>query len=214
VETPPPATTAAEPVELQPAAPEDIAVERFEALLTAVESRTDDQSERLMSAVLKLGQGANDPAVRASASDRAEEALNRITDTATRNEHPMLGLRYSPLDEAAWWAERLTETEPAPDGYIVFEHLVDALTASTDDDTAAIASAIPAVVPHVPEDELSRRSIGSESRSARPPGQPLPRPPRRTARRSTQLLQHFEHASPTRTQRNSTPPSPQTSSTA
>lgn len=134
--------------------PEDTAVERFEALLTAVESRTDDRAELLISAVLKLGQGADDANIRTSASDRAEEALNRITNPATRNEHAMLGLRYSLLREAAWWAELLTDTDPAPDGYVVFEHLVDALATSTGDDTGAIASAISAVIPHVPEDEL------------------------------------------------------------
>ena len=155
--TPAPATTSAaraEATEPEPI-PDDTAVERFEALLTAVENRTDDQAERLISAVLKLGQGANDADVRTSASDRAEEALNRITNSTTRNEHAMLGLQYSPLSEADWWAELLTETEHAPDGYVVFEHLVDALATSTGDDTDAIASAIPAVTPHVPEAELT-----------------------------------------------------------
>lgn len=155
---PAPATTSAAraaAAEATEATPDDTAVERFEALLTAVENRTDDQAERIISAVLKLGQGANDADIRTSASDRAEEALIRITNPTTRNEHAMLGLRYSPLSEAAWWAELLTETEHAPDGYIVFEHLVDALATSTDDDTDAIASAIPAVIPHVPEAELT-----------------------------------------------------------
>jgi Cdc6-like AAA superfamily ATPase len=155
--TPAPATTSAARAAAADAAeltPDDTAVERFEALLTAVENRTDDQAERLISDVLKLGQGANDANVRAAASDRAEEALNRVANTTTRNEHAMLGLRHSPLSKAAWWAELLTETERAPDGYVVFEHLVDALATSTGDDTDAIARAIPAVIPHVPETEL------------------------------------------------------------
>lgn len=151
--TPAATATTAEPVDPQ-AHPDDTAVERFEALLTAVENRTDDQSSRLISDILKLGQSAIDADVRASASDRAEEALTRITDPAARNEHAMLGLRYSPLGEAEWWAEQLSETEPAPDGYLVFERLIDALATSTDD-TGAIVGAIPFVIPHVPENETT-----------------------------------------------------------
>lgn len=159
-------TAAAQSATTEPAAaerlPEDTATERFEALLSAVESRTDDQSEQLISAVLKLGQGATSADVRATASNRAEEALNRITDPATRNEHAMLGLRHSPLGEAGWWAGLLTEAAPAPDGYLVFEHLIDSLVTSSDDDTDAIADALPAVVPHVAADELedARHWIG------------------------------------------------------
>ncbi|MDX2357966.1 KAP family NTPase [Dietzia sp. PP-33] len=151
--TPAVTATTAEPVEPQ-ADPDDTAVERFDALLSSVENRTDDQSAGLISNVLKLGQCANDSDVAASASDRAEEALTRITDPATLNEHAMLGLRYSPLREAEWWAERLSETEPAPGGYLVFERLVDALATSTDD-TRAIVGAIPSVIPHVPENETT-----------------------------------------------------------
>ncbi len=134
--------------------PRDTAVTRFDALLTAVESRTDAQSENLISAVLQLGQGASDEALRERANDRAEETLNRITDTAALNVHAMLGLRYAPLEEAAWWAELLSEVEPAPDGYVVFERLVNALATSEDPRTETLASAIPAVIPHVPDDEL------------------------------------------------------------
>jgi hypothetical protein len=42
------------------------------------------------------------PEVREAASDRAEEALGRISDPIARNEHGMLGLRYSPPDQASW----------------------------------------------------------------------------------------------------------------
>lgn len=152
--TPTSAAVAAVPADPEPT-PDDTATERFEALLTAVESRTDDQSERLISDVLRLGQTAADPDVRAMANDRAEQTLDRITTPSLRNQHAMLGLRYSPIGKASWWAERLTDAEPAPDGYFVFERLVDALATSRDDDTEAIASAIPAVIEHVPEDERS-----------------------------------------------------------
>ncbi|MFI5626052.1 P-loop NTPase fold protein [Nocardioides sp. NPDC051685] len=137
------------------AAPAETAVERFGALLTAAESRTDGESEHIISNVLRLGQGSSDNDLRKSASDRAEEALDRIADTAAVNVHAMLGLRYSPLEEAAWWAERLSEAVPAPDGYMVFERLVDALATSEGEGTDTLAAAIPAVIPHVPEDELS-----------------------------------------------------------
>lgn len=135
--------------------PDDSPAERFESLLTAVESRTDDQSEPLISAVLCLGQDAQPSDVRAAASDRAESTIERITDPALRNQHAMLGLKLSPIHEAAWWGELLTNSEPAPGAYEVFERLVDALAKSTDKTTARIAEAIPAVIPHIPEGELS-----------------------------------------------------------
>lgn len=156
-----PATTAA--ATNPDPAPGDTPVERFEALLTAVETRTDHQSEPLISDVLALGQAAPDPDVRDIASQRAEQTLDLITTPALRNQHAMLGLQYSPLGEAKWWATRLTDTTPAPNGYLVFERLTDALATSDEEDTAAITAAIPAVVGHIPDDETgsARRWIGT-----------------------------------------------------
>jgi hypothetical protein len=130
------------------------AAERYEALLTSVETRPDNESALVISSILKFGQGADEQEVRTAASNRAEEALKRISDPAARNEHAMLGLRYSPLSEASWWAKLLSDSEPAPDAYGVFEELVDALASSPDDETDSIIAAVPAVIPHIPADEL------------------------------------------------------------
>ena len=149
----PRAAAAAATSDLSPR-PTDTTSDRFEALLTAVESRTDSQSERLISNVLTFGQGAGDAQVRATASDLAESAIARISTPVLLNQHAMLGLRYSPLAKAVWWADLLTETESAPHGHGVFERLVDALTQSDEKTTVGVVNAISAVIPHVPKDEL------------------------------------------------------------
>lgn len=122
--------------------PEDTAVERYSALMAAVESRSD-RAETLISEVLELGQRSGDGAVRSRVRALEDDALPLITDPVRLNLHALLGLERAPLGDAAFWAEKLTNAETHPAQALrAFTRLTEGLEKSEPGVQKKIATAV------------------------------------------------------------------------
>lgn len=131
--------------------PEDTDAERYAALLSAVESRSDDAGA-LVSHVLEIGQRSDYEDVQATVREREVDALSTIADPARLNLHAMLGIARAPVGDASFWAEKLSDADSDPAQALgAFTRIVNALDQASAEDHAGIAESTSALIPHMTE---------------------------------------------------------------
>ncbi|HEY0889509.1 MAG TPA: P-loop NTPase fold protein [Nocardioides sp.] len=129
--------------------PTDTASERFAALLTAVEGRSDGAGA-LASQVLELGQRSDDKEVRTTVRAREDDALALVTDRARLNLHALLGIERAPIGDVSFWTEKLSDAETHPEHALrAFKRVVNALDDASADDRTAIAEAATVLISHM-----------------------------------------------------------------
>ena len=141
--------------------PEDTAAERYGALLTAVEARTDDAGA-LISQVLELGQRSGDEDIRDAVREREDDALVRIHDRGRINLHALIGIELAPIGDAGFWAGKLTDSATNnAQALKAFKRLMAAVEKADGNERNAISAAAPAVLSHVSDTqaEEARQAI-------------------------------------------------------
>lgn len=130
-------------------APTETAAERYEALLKAVEARSDDDAEILISKILELGQTSDLADVRNEVRRLEDDAIERIDDPQRLNTHALLGIERAPIGDCAWWGDRLTDgNSDKPQAFNAFERLTKELSAASEDLASNIEIAATKIIRH------------------------------------------------------------------